>query len=131
MVVTVGSTLYSTNASVLTLGMRCAAGLAKCPLKAVQKSLPVTIRQILDIIRQTGNTESELVQVAFKSLAVILRDGPPAQVKEKDLVHLLELIAPDLEEPARQAAVFAILRAIVSRPSQDRPHRSSPPNAPR
>ncbi|PPQ73911.1 hypothetical protein CVT26_006659, partial [Gymnopilus dilepis] len=115
MVVTVGNTLYSTNASVLTLGMRCAAGLAKCPLKTVQKSLPVTIRQILDIIRQTGNTESELVQVAFKSLAVILRDGPPAQVKEKDLVYLLELVSPDLEEPTRQAAVFALLRAIVAR----------------
>ncbi|KAF8901183.1 armadillo-type protein, partial [Gymnopilus junonius] len=115
MVVVVGNTLYSTNAAVLMLGMRCAAGLAKCPLKSVEKSLPVTVRQILDIIKQTGNTESELVLVAFKSLATILRDGPPVQVKEKDLVYLLELLSPDLEEPERQAPVFTLLRAIVAR----------------
>ncbi|KAF8181826.1 armadillo-type protein [Pholiota molesta] len=114
-VVVVGNTLYSTNAAVLALGMRCAAGLAKCPLKAIEKSLPVIVRQILDIIKQTGNTESEIVQVAFKSLATILRDGPPVQVKEKDLVYLIELLSPDLEDHTRQASVFTLLRAIVSR----------------
>lgn len=115
MVVVVGNTLYSTNATILIIAMRCAAGLAKCPLKAVAKSLPVTVRQILDIIKQTGNTESELVQVAFKCLGAILRDGPPVQVKEKDLVYLIELLTPDLEDPERQASVFTLLRAIVAR----------------
>ncbi|PPQ91255.1 hypothetical protein CVT25_006372 [Psilocybe cyanescens] len=114
-VVVVGNTLYSTNAAVLILGMRCAAGLVKCPLKAITKSLPVIVQQILDIIKQTGNTESELVQVAFKSLGAILRDGPPVQVKEKDLVYLIELLSPDLEEPSRQASVFTLLRAIITR----------------
>ncbi|KAF8161520.1 armadillo-type protein [Crassisporium funariophilum] len=115
MVVVIGNTLYSTSAPVLIAGMRCAAGLAKCPLKAMEKSLPVIVRQILDIIKQAGNTESELVQIAFKALATILRDGPPVQVKEKDLVYLIELLAPDLEEPTRQASVFTLLRAIVAR----------------
>jgi U3 small nucleolar RNA-associated protein 20 len=114
-VVVVGNTLYSTSAPVLILGMRCAAGLAKCPLKAIEKSLPVIVRQILDIIKQAGNTESELVQVAFKSLATVLRDGPPTQVKEKDLVYLIELLSPDLEDPTRQASIFTLLRAIVAR----------------
>ena len=115
MVVVIGNTLYSTNAPVLILGMRCAAILAKCPLKAIEESLPVIVRQILDIIKQAGNTESELVQVAFKSLATVLRDGPPVQVTEKDLVYLIELLSPDLEEPTRQASIFALLRAIVAR----------------
>ena len=114
MVVVIGNTLYSTNAPVLILGMRCAAILAKCPLKAIEESLPVIVRQILDIIKQAGNTESELVQVAFKSLATVLRDGPPVQVTEKDL-YLIELLSPDLEEPTRQASIFALLRAIVAR----------------
>ncbi|KIM44053.1 hypothetical protein M413DRAFT_17908 [Hebeloma cylindrosporum] len=113
MVVVVGNTLYSTNASVLILGMRCAACLAKCPLKTMSKSLPVIVQQILDIIRQTGNTESELVQVAFKSLGTILRDGPPVQVKEKDLVYLIELLSPDLEDPTRQASVFRAFTFVV------------------
>ncbi|KAG6830801.1 hypothetical protein H0H92_014650 [Tricholoma furcatifolium] len=115
MVVVVGNTLYSTSAPVLLLGLRSAAGLSKCPLKSLDKSLPVFVKQILDIVQQTGSTESEVVQVAFKSLATILRDGPPVQVKEKDLVYLLELLGPDLEDPERQASVFTMLRAIVAR----------------
>ena len=115
MVAVIENTLYSTNAAVLILGMRCAAGLAKCPLKAIEKSLPVFVQQILDIIKQAGNTESELVQIAFKSLATVLRDGPPVEVKEKDLVFLIEFLSPDLEEPTRQASIFALLRAIVAR----------------
>lgn len=114
MVIVIGNTLYSINAPVLVLGLRCAAGLVKCPLKSLPKSLPVFIRQILDIIQQAGNTESEVVQVAFKSLSTILRDGPSVQVKEKDLVYLLELLSPDLEDPSRQASVFTMLRAIVA-----------------
>ncbi|KAG6840218.1 hypothetical protein C0991_008139 [Blastosporella zonata] len=115
MLVVVGNALYSTSAPVLLLGLRSAAGLSSCPLNSLDKSLPVFVRQILDIIHQAGNTESEVVQVALKSLATILRDGPTVQVKEKDLVYLLELVAPDLEDPERQASVFTMLRAIVSR----------------
>ena len=115
MVAVIESTLSSTNAPVSILGMRCASALAKCPLKAMEKSLPVIVQQVLDIIKQAGNTESELVQVAFKSLATVLRDGPPVEVKEKDLVFLIELLSPDLEDPTRQASIFALLRAIVAR----------------
>ncbi|KNZ75043.1 U3 small nucleolar RNA-associated protein 20 [Termitomyces sp. J132] len=115
MIVAVGNTLYSNSSPVLLLGMRSAAGLSKCPLNSLNKSLPVFVRQILDIIQQTGSTDSEVVQVALKSLATILRDGPSVQVKEKDLVYLLELLAPDLEDPERQVSSFAMLRAIIVR----------------
>ena len=115
MIVVVGNTLYSTSAPVIVLGLRCAAGLAKCPLHSLEKFLPVFVNQALDIIKQTGNTEAEVVQVALKTLATILREGPPVQVKEKDLIYLLELLQPDIEEPSRQASVFTMLRAIVAR----------------
>jgi U3 small nucleolar RNA-associated protein 20 len=95
--------------------MKVVAEIIKCPLKSLQKSSPVFVQQLIDIIRQTGSTESELVQTAFRSLATILRDYHGTQVKEKDLVFILELLSPDLEEPSRQPAVFAMLRAIVSR----------------
>ncbi|KAF7330551.1 DRIM domain-containing protein [Mycena venus] len=115
LVVVIGNTLYSSSSPVLVFGLRAAAGIVKCPLKNLGKSLPVFVQQTIDIVRQAGSTESELVQVAFKSLAAMLRDGPAVQVKEKDLVYLLELLTPDLEEPSRQASVFAMLRAIVAR----------------
>src|SRR6266550_4210479 len=115
MIVVVGNTLYSTSALVTVLGLRCAAGLSKCPLRSLGKFLPIFVNQALDIVKQTGNTEAEVVQVALKTLATILREGPPVQVKEKDLVYLLELLQPDIEEPSRQASVFTMLRAIVAR----------------
>lgn len=115
MVTVIGNTLYSNQMQVVIPGMRAAAAILRCPLKNVPKSLPVFIRQIIDIIKQQGTTESEVVQTAFKSLAIILREQPDAQVKEKDLIYLLELLSPDLEDPTRQASVFTILRAIVAR----------------
>jgi U3 small nucleolar RNA-associated protein 20 len=115
MVPVIGNSLYATNVAILIPAARCAANLAKCPLKSLNKSLPVYITQIIDLLRQAGNTESELAQALLKSLATILRDGPAVQVKEKDLVFLLEIVTPELEEPERQASAFSMLRAIVAR----------------
>lgn len=115
MVPVIGNVLYSSQMQVIVPALKAATALSKCPLKSVEKSLPVVIGQMLSIIKQAGSTESESVQMALKSLAILLRDVPSAQVKEKDLVFLLEILSPDLEEPARQAAVFTMLRAIVAR----------------
>ncbi|OBZ65821.1 U3 small nucleolar RNA-associated protein 20 [Grifola frondosa] len=98
MVTVIGNTLYSNHMQVVIPGLKAAAAIVKCPLKSIEKSLPVFIRQMIDIIKQAGSTESEAVQTAFRSLASILRDQSSAQIKEKDL-----------------AAVFAMLRAIVAR----------------
>ncbi|OCH91059.1 hypothetical protein OBBRIDRAFT_887230 [Obba rivulosa] len=115
MVPVIGNTLYSNQIQVVIPGMKAAVAILRCPVKNAPKSLPVFIRQFIDIIKQQGSTESEVVQTAFKSLASILREQPDAQVKEKDLVYLLELLSPDLEDTARQASVFTMLRAIVAR----------------
>ncbi|KAF7327783.1 DRIM domain-containing protein [Mycena kentingensis (nom. inval.)] len=115
MVVVIGNTLYTSSSPVLIAGLKAAAGIVKCPLKSLDKSVPIFVQQIIEIVKQAGSTESDVVQGALKSLATILRDGPAVQVKEKDLVFLLEILTPDLEEPSRQTSVFAILRAIVGR----------------
>ncbi|KZV87291.1 hypothetical protein EXIGLDRAFT_773803 [Exidia glandulosa HHB12029] len=115
MVNVIGNTLYSRNANVLVLALKAAAAVVKYPLKNVDKALPVFVRQMLDIIKQGGTTESEVAQTALKTLATVMRDRTSSQVREKDLTFLLDLLGPDLEEHERQASVFAILRAIVSR----------------
>ncbi|KAK7469217.1 U3 snoRNP protein [Stygiomarasmius scandens] len=115
MVVAVGNALYSTSSPVLISGLKVVSGLVKCPLQSLDKSLPVFIRQNLDILKQVGTTESDVAQASLKCLATIFRDGPSVTVKEKDLAYLLELVSPDLEEPSRQNTVFMMLRAIVSR----------------
>ncbi|THG95629.1 hypothetical protein EW026_g6070 [Hermanssonia centrifuga] len=115
MVALIGNTLYSNHMQVVVPGLKAAAAIVRCPLKTIPKSLPVFIRQMINIVKQTGSTESDVVQTTFKSLATILRDQPSAQVKENDLVFLLELLSPDLEDSSRQASVFTMLRAIVAR----------------
>lgn len=115
MVPIIGNTLYSTAASVVILGLKAAAAILKAPLKATRPAVSVVCSQCIQIVRQSGGTESETAQTALKSLAVILRDCPTAEVKESDLSFLLEVMSPDLEEPERQVPVFALLRALVAR----------------
>ena len=115
MVPVIGNALYSDRLEVVLPALKAAAAIVKCPLSSIGKTLPVFIRQMIDIIRQAGTTEADVAQIALKSLSTVLRSQPAAQVKEQDLVYLLELISPDIEDPDRQAAVFAMLRAIVAR----------------
>lgn len=111
----IGNTLYAESEAVLVAALKAAPCILQCPLKAVPSSAPLMSRQILAIIRSVGSAESEVAQTVFKSLATILRECPTSNVKEDDLLYLLQLLSPDLEEPSRQASVFALLRAIVAR----------------
>ncbi|KAG1762389.1 armadillo-type protein [Suillus occidentalis] len=111
----VGNALYSTSEPVLIASFKASASILRCPLKSVSSSAPVIARQILAIVRSTGSGESEVAQAGLKALASILRECEGAQVKEKDLLFLIEFVAPYLEDPDRQGTVFALLRAIVAR----------------
>ena len=111
----IGNTLYAESEAVIVAALKAAPCILQCPLKAVPSSAPLMSRQIIAIIRSVGSAESEAAQTAFKSLATILRECPTSNVKEDDLLFLLQLLTPDLEEPSRQASVFALLRAIVAR----------------
>lgn len=111
----IGNTLYAESEGVIIAALKAAPCILQCPLKAVPSSAPLISRQVLAIIRSVGSAESEVAQTAFKSLATILRECPTSNVKEDDLLFLLQLLSPDLEEPSRQASVFALLRAIVVR----------------
>ena len=115
MVNVIGNTLYASNGEVISSGLKATAQVIKCPLKNVEKSLPVFVRQILEIVKQTGGTESNVMQNALRTLSVVIRDCPSSQLKEKDLTFLLEVLTPDLEEVTRQGTAFNLLRSIVSR----------------
>jgi U3 small nucleolar RNA-associated protein 20 len=115
MVAIIGNSLYTNVAAILILGMKAVTSIVKCPLKSLERSIPVFVRQMIDIVKQNGNTDSDVVQATLKSLSAILRDRPRVEVKEKDLSFLLDVVAPDLEEPVRQVAAFTILRAVISR----------------
>lgn len=111
----IGNALYSSSEPVLIASFKASANILQCPLKSVSSSAPVIARQILAIVRSTGSGESEIAQAGLKALASILRECEGAQVKEKDLLFLIELVSPYLEDFDRQSTVFALLRAIVAR----------------
>ncbi|KAH7883427.1 armadillo-type protein, partial [Phlebopus sp. FC_14] len=111
----IGNTLYAGSEAVLVAALKAVPLILQCPLKSASSSASLVSRQVLAIIRSVGSAESELAQTGFKSLSTILRECPSANVKETDLLFLLEILAPDLEEPSRQASVFSLLRAIVAR----------------
>ncbi|KAG1788657.1 armadillo-type protein [Suillus plorans] len=111
----IGNALYSSSEPVLIASFKASASILQCPLKSVSSSAPVIARQILAIVRSTGSGESEIAQAGLKALASILRECEGAQVKEKDLLFLIELVSPYLEDFDRQSTVFALLRAIVAR----------------
>ena len=116
MVNAIGSTLYSSSSSVILLGLKASAAIARCPLPQVEPALPLFIANIFKIIKNAGGSaESEVAQTALKTLAVILRECQDSKITDTQLKYLLEVISPDMEDNDRQAAVFTILRALVSR----------------
>ncbi|PWN28722.1 hypothetical protein BDZ90DRAFT_217753 [Jaminaea rosea] len=112
----VGNTLYAADSYVLSLGLKAAGALLRVPsLPSLQASLPIYIRQTTSILTREANPSSDVSQSGLKTLTVILRDCPSADFKEKQLSDLLSLVLPEIEEPGSQSAIFAFVRAIVSR----------------
>ncbi|GAA5862548.1 hypothetical protein JCM1840_004222 [Sporobolomyces johnsonii] len=111
----VGNSLYSDDPVVLARSMRATASLIRCPLSSRDKAAPVLVKQMISVVERSGSTESELAQSALRTLATVIRDCKTVTLKEEQLTSLLELISPDLEEADRQATLFQLLRAIMSR----------------
>ncbi|GAA6011855.1 hypothetical protein JCM11491_000772 [Sporobolomyces phaffii] len=111
----VGNSLYSDDPVVLARSMRATASLIRCPLSSRDRAAPVLVKQMITVVDRSGSTESELAQSALRTLSTVIRDCKTVVLKEKQLTSLLELIAPDIEEADRQATLFQLLRAIMSR----------------
>ncbi|KAH6910215.1 U3 snoRNP protein Utp20 [Coprinopsis sp. MPI-PUGE-AT-0042] len=133
----IGNTLYSTSTPVLLTSLKSVSLLVTRfahKLPGMRRALPVYVNQVISIIRTSGGgggsmggTDGDLLQVALRTLGVMIRDGPKTttdddgkvnfgvEVKEKDLSFLLDLVTPDLEDPDKQNVAFTLLRAIVSR----------------
>lgn len=112
----IGNTLYSPNASILILGLKATAAVAKCPVPQVDAALPAFVTNIFKVIKNAGGTaEGDVPQTALKTLAVLIRDCKATQVSDAQLKYLIEVVSPDLEDHERQSAIFTVLRAVVAR----------------
>ncbi|WAQ89021.1 hypothetical protein PtA15_10A444 [Puccinia triticina] len=111
----VGNTLYTHNTDVLARGLKVMSILIKLPLPEVERSATIIVRQMLSVVNHIGTSQSEISQVALKSLGTVIRDCKKVELTEKQLTDLLKMIVPDLEDPDRQTTLFALLRGIMSK----------------
>lgn len=110
-----GTLLYSPHDSVTAQTMRVFCIIIKLPIDKMEGAVPVVLKRIFSIVRKSSTLETELLQVSFRLLTIIIRDCHSVDVTHKQLGVLLELIRPDLEQPDRQAVVFSMIKAILSR----------------
>ena len=66
MVKVIGNALYASNGNIVSSSLKAVAQLVKCPLKNVENSLPIFVRQSLEIVRTAGTTEADIAQTALK-----------------------------------------------------------------
>ncbi|KAI9252331.1 hypothetical protein BDA99DRAFT_563365 [Phascolomyces articulosus] len=111
----ISNTLHSNHTSSIILGTKIMRILITYPLDEVPNAVPAVMKRSFQLIKSAGNTRSQLIQSCFKLITVCIRDNEKAKLSEHQLVYLLNIIRPDLEEPDRQSTVFALIRAVIGR----------------
>ncbi|KAJ3039093.1 U3 snoRNP protein [Rhizophlyctis rosea] len=111
----IGRALYSKHSTVCINAIRILSILAKTPLPKLRETMPVIIKRIFEIVARSLSTSAEIVQAAFRLLTIVLRDCKYVEISQQQLVALLALLAPDLQEPEKQTTTFSLIRAILSR----------------
>ncbi|AGO12351.1 AaceriAEL006Wp [[Ashbya] aceris (nom. inval.)] len=71
-------------------------------------------RKVLNIIKDSPSTSSELCQVGLKFLSALIRHKD-IELKDSALEYVLGRIEPDLMEPNKQGLAFGFLKSLVSK----------------
>lgn len=71
-------------------------------------------RKVLNIIKVSPSTSSELCQMGLKFLSAFIRHTD-STLKDTALSYVLGRVLPDLNEPSRQGLAFNFLKALVSK----------------
>ena len=109
--------LNAKHTEIIVSALRILCILAKFKLPSMDSLLPTCLDRCLKLISRATSTTTDTVQSCFKLMTVILRDCKSKEIslKEKQLVSLITLLRPDLEESDRQNTTFSLVRAIVTR----------------
>jgi U3 small nucleolar RNA-associated protein 20 len=111
----VGKSLYAKHTTVNILAIRIYMILVKFPLPDLVPTNPVVVKRVFQLIARTSSTNSDLIQSVFKLLTVILKDCKHIDVPSHNIITLLAILGPDLEEPEKQTTTFSLIRAILER----------------
>lgn len=107
--------LFSSHEGVLTSALRVLIILVKLEFSEESESLfKNCARKVLNLIKDSPSTSSELCQMGLKFLSSFIRHKD-MRLKDSALSYVLSRILPDLNEPSKQGLAFNFLKALVSK----------------
>lgn len=107
--------LESENEGVLTSALRVLVIIVKLDFSEESEGLfKNCARKVLNLIRDSPTTSSELCQMGLKFLSSFIRHKD-MKLKDTALSYILGRVLPDLNEPSKQGLAFNFLKALVSR----------------
>jgi len=112
----------SPHATVISVTLRCWCWVVKMPLECITDSnmMDLTNKVLILLKRYGGGTDckgenADLVTVASKLLAVLIRDIQLTQIKDDQLKTVFEYILIDVMDPIKQSTAFSLLNAVLIR----------------
>ncbi|KAL7754393.1 U3 snoRNP protein [Sorochytrium milnesiophthora] len=111
----VANALETRYTLLLQLAMKTLNSLVLQSLPSVDRSLLVITRKLYKILDQTPDAKSETATNAFKLLTTLLRTHEAVRLTDQQYRGLIKLMLPNLEEPAIQSTLFALIKVIISR----------------
>lgn len=107
--------LLSEHEGVLVSALRVLIILVKLEFSEESESLfKSCARKVLNLIKDSPSTSSELCQMGLKFLSSFIRHKD-IKLKDTALSYVLSRILPDLNEPSKQGLAFNFLKALVSK----------------
>lgn len=108
-------TLNSENEGVLISTLRVLIIFIKLDFPSESEGLfKNCARKVLNLIRDSPTTSTELCQVCLKYLSSLIRHRD-IQLKDTALSYVLGRIQPDLNEPNKQGLAFSFLKALLAK----------------
>ncbi|ORX71921.1 hypothetical protein DL89DRAFT_265622 [Linderina pennispora] len=93
-----GDGLYSRYNSVITMCCKAWTVLVRLPLPSLAGGIPVVIKRLFYLFRQSSNTNSDMIQSAFKLLASLLRSKTAEHLMEGYVPEELEELVPEKKD---------------------------------
>ncbi|AQZ17653.1 UTP20 (YBL004W) [Zygosaccharomyces parabailii] len=107
--------LASDNEDLLISGLRVLLMMVKLEFPDESEGMFLNCaRKVLNIIKDSPSTSSEVCQVGLKFLSATIRQKD-IKLKDSALSYVLGRILPDLNEPNKQGLAFSFLKALVYR----------------
>lgn len=120
-VTTMTQCINSDHPEVSIQALKCVNWLVKFPLPSLQKELKKICQQMFVVLHKYSSPELahgklyDLVQLSFKSLALVVRSVESYMLTEEELEILLGYVTSSLEDSRQQQTAFIVLQAVLAR----------------